>query len=100
MAIRPVDMAIIQRSADATQIRQNEINKPMTDQVNFQQQTQKDIRTRAETVGKKDNPDNQGNNPDAKEKGRGLYYGDEPGKHGKPKEQVVLKKKGGLDIKI
>lgn len=38
MAVRPVDIVSMQRMADVSQIKQNENNKPMNDQVNFQNQ--------------------------------------------------------------
>ena len=38
MAVRPVDIVSMQRMVDVSQIKQNENNKPMNDQVNFQNQ--------------------------------------------------------------
>ena len=35
MAVRPVDIVSMQRMADVSQIKQNENNKPMNDQVNY-----------------------------------------------------------------
>ncbi len=101
MSIRPVDIGVIQRSQDVSQVRQNELNKPMTDQMNGQQQVQKETYTKTETVTQKEDTDNQGSNPDAKEKGRGLYYGEEEKKRREKQQgKVVLKGKGGFDIKI
>ncbi|MGN0481245.1 MAG: hypothetical protein ACI4EV_06720 [Lachnospiraceae bacterium] len=101
MSIRPIDIAVIQRSQDVSQVRQNEINKPMTDQMNGQQMIQKDARTHAETVSGKDRPDNQAGDPDARQKGRGQQYDEEEKKRiEKMRGKVVLKNKGGIDIKI
>lgn len=101
MSIRPVDIAVIQRSQDVSQVRQNEINKPVTDQMNGQNMIQKDARDNAETVKTKQNPDNQAGNPDAKEKGRGQQYDEEERKRiERMRGKVVLKNKGGFDIKI
>lgn len=102
MSIRPIDISVIQRSQDVSQVRQNEINKPMTDQMNGQQMIQKDSYTRTETVTHKDDTDNQSGNPDAKEKGRGLYYSEEEKKRRQKQQgKVTLKNnKGGFDIKV
>lgn len=101
MSIRPVDISVIQRSQDVSQVRQNEINKPVADQMNGQQMIQKEARTHAQTVSGKQNPDNQANNPDAREKGRGRQYDEEEKKRiEKLRGKVVLKNKGGFDIKI
>lgn len=101
MSIRPIDIPIIQRSQEVSQIRQQEVNKPMTDQVNIQQQIQKETQVRTETVIHKDNADNQQEKPDAREKGKGEYYGD-GGKRRKKQEmdKVVLKGRDGFDMKI
>lgn len=101
MSIRPVDIAVIQRSQEVSQVRQNELNKPMTDQMNSQQTIQKDAYVHSETVSSKSNPENQTGNPDAKEKGRGQQYDEEERKRlEKLRGKVTLKSKGGFDIKI
>ena len=94
----------VTRAHDFTNIKHNEDNKGAVDQSNFQQQFHQTVEARARQVIQGDRTENEGKNFDAKEKGNGRYAGD-GGKHRKKEEKerdgkVVLKGRGGFDIKI
>ena len=86
MAVRPVDIVSMQRMADVSQIKQNENNKPMNDQVNFQNQLAKEVQQTSEQVVRKADIENQNQKYDAKEKGKNEYQHD---------GKVKVKKKDG-----
>ena len=73
----------------------------MVDQTNFGQQMQKNVEQRIHEVHSSDNAQWHEKNPDAKEKGNGEYRGD-GGQNRKrqPKEKMVVKGRGGFDIKV
>ena len=100
MSISPVDIAMIQRSQDVSQIRTHELNKPMTDSMNIQQTIQKDTFVKSESVVSKDNADNNSKNPDAREKSNNEYSGDGGKRRNEARERVILKNKSGFDMKI
>lgn len=92
------------RAQDFTNIKHNEDNKPMVDQSNFQYQFNQTVEMKARQVIQGDRAENEGKGPDAKEKGNGHYAGD-GGRHRRKEEKesdgkVVLKGRGGFDIKI
>lgn len=104
MSIRPVEISVMQRMQEASQIKQNEISKPMTDQVNIQNQITKEVAAKSEQVVKKDDVKNESKHYDAKEKGDNEYYGDSSEKKRKDDEdedcKVIVKNKHNFDVKI
>lgn len=94
----------ITRAQDFSTIKQNEDNKVMVDQGNFQTHFNKEVNQNMNRVRQSDNAENQGKKYDAKEKGGGQYSGDggKQRKHGEQTESVQLKGqiKQGFDIKI
>lgn len=92
----------VARAQDFTTIKHNEDNKVMVDQSNFQQKFEQSVENRARQVHQHDEMNNEGRRFDAKEKGNGNYAGD-GGRRRKKDEQdgkVILKARGGFDIKI
>ena len=94
----------VTRAQDFTTIKQNEDNKGVVDQTNFQRQFDKTVDNRLRQVHQGDRAENEGKKYDAKEKGNGSYSGD-GGKNRKREEKekdgrVLLKGQGGFDIKI
>ena len=82
MAFGSIDLTTISRAQDYSGIKQNEDNKGMFAQTFISQNVQ--------------------NNPDAKEKGNGEYFGD-GGKRrrgAKPQERVIVKGRDSFDMKI
>lgn len=101
MAFGAIEFTTITRAQDYTTIKHNEDNKGFVDQTNFSQQVQKTTEQSIRQVNRSDDPEWHHNNPDAKEKGNNEYQGD-GGRYRKQgtKEQVVVKGRGGFDIKI
>ena len=94
----------VTRAQDFTTIKQNEDNKGMVDQSNFQKQFDRTVDNRLRQVNQGDRTENEGKRFDAKEKGGGNYQGD--GGQNRKKEdketdgKVLLKGRGSFDIKI
>jgi hypothetical protein len=86
MAIRPVDIVTMQRMGDVSQLKQQEDSKPVTDQVNFQNQMTKETEKTSTQVVQKSDINNDQQKYDAKEKGKNEYHGD---------GRVKVKKKNG-----
>lgn len=105
MAIGSVSLqGQITRAQDFSTIKQNEDNKVVVDQGNFQMQFKKEVDQNMNRVRHSDNAENQGKKYDAKEKGGGHYSGDggRQRKNGEQNESVQLKGQSthGFDIKI
>ena len=94
----------VTRAQDFTNIKHNEDNKPTVDQSNFQYQFQQTVETKARQVIQGDRAENEGKDADAKEKGNGRYAGDGGRRRRKEEKEsdgkVILKGRGGFDIKI
>ena len=105
MAIGSVSLqGQITRAQDFSTIKQNEDNKVVVDQGNFQMQFKKEVDQNMNRVRHSDNTENQGKKYDAKEKGGGQYSGD-GGKQRKNNEQhesvqLTGRPPQGVDIKI
>lgn len=89
------------RAQDFTNIKHNEDNKPMVDQSNFQHQFNQTVETRSRQVIQGEHTEYKEKGFDAKEKGDNHYAGDGGRKRKKEEDgKVVLKGRGGFDIKI
>lgn len=102
MAIGAIELATISRAQDYTTIKHNEDNKVMVDQSNFSEQVQKATQQNIREVHSSDDTQWRESRPDAKEKGNGQYSGD-GGRRRKGQqatERMVVKNKGGFDVKI
>lgn len=105
MSIKPVVMSgAISRVQDMSTIKQNEDNKGVTDQKNFQTQFRKEVDHHAKQVNTADKSENNEYRYDAKEKGNGEYQNQQRRKKEKEKDgqkdKVRIKNKGGFDIRI
>lgn len=104
MAIGLVEMhGTIARAQDFTTIKQNEDQKSLVDQSNYQQQFNKEINERPHQVTRQENADFMNRKFDAKDKGDNQYSG-EGGKRGKKDKEedgrVIIKGQSKFDIKI
>lgn len=104
MGISPIEFnGAVGRTQDFSTVRQNEEQKGMVDQNNFQRHFEQEINQNLHTVRKQDEADQKKNSFDAKNKGNGNYSGD-GGKNRKKKPQepgnVRIKSQGGFDMKI
>ena len=103
MSIRPAEMSgLISRTQDITPIKQNQDNKPVTDQNNFQTHFRKEVDHNAKQVTTADNTENTPGKFDAKEKGKGEYFNQRKNKAKKEeKEQkVTIKARKGFDVSV
>ncbi len=100
-----IDVSNIVRAQDYTTIKQNEDNRGIAQQSNLVQNMEREVENKIRQVNESDNADWQNKKFDAKEKGNGNYSGD-GGKQKKRKQEqesdgkVILKGRGGFDIKI
>ena len=102
MAFGSIELTTISRAQDYTTIKHNEDNKVTVDQSNFSQQFQKTTEQNIREVHSSDDTQWHERKPDAKEKGNGQYSGDGGSRRKKKQVQdrVVVKSRGGFDIKI
>lgn len=102
MAFGSIELTTISRAQDYTTIKHNEDNKVTVDQSNFSQQFQKTTEQNIREVHSSDDTQWHERKPDAKEKGNGQYSGDGGSRRKKKPVQdlVVVKSRGGFDIKI
>ena len=104
MSVRPIDFAMLQRMNEVSQIKQNEISKPMIDQINIKSQFTKETNAKSEEVVKKEDLENRQKKFDAKEKGSNHYFGSNPSKNSDKKDEsegrVFVKGQKGFDVKI
>lgn len=104
--IKPVDLnAAIGRTQDFSQIKQNENNKGMTDQQNFQMHFRKETEHHKNQVISKEDAQHEEYKYDAKEKGNGEYHSKKKKeqKQKKSSEKIVPKseqRQQGFDIRI
>lgn len=92
----------ISRAQDFSTIKQNEDNKVIVDQGNFQSHFNKEVNQNLNRVHQSDNTENQGKKFDAKEKGNGEYSGD-GGRRRKGQEQDSKERqipRRGFDMKV
>lgn len=94
----------VTRAQDFTTVKQNEDNKGLVDQSNFQRQFDRTVDNKLRQVNQGEKVENEGKRFDAREKGNGSYSGD-GGKKRRQEEKesdgkVVLKSQNSFDIKI
>ena len=105
MAIGPMQLnAIMSRTTDYTQIKQNEDIKPMVDQNVFQNTMQKNIEKKLTQVKESEETDTYQRKQDAKEKGKNEYQGD-GGRNRRQAQnpadgRVIRKGSGGFDFTV
>lgn len=106
MAINPIILqGQITRTPEFTTIKHNEDTKGMVDQLNIHKQFDSQVDNKLHQVQKKDDPENEGKQYDAKEKGNEQYTGDGGQKRKKrnkqqPDGKVLLKGQSNFDIKV
>ena len=102
MAFGAIELTTISRAQDYTTIKHNEDNKVVVDQANFSDQFQKNTEQNIREVHSSDDTQWHEKKPDATEKGNGQYSGDGGSRRKKKQVQdrVVVKGRGGFDMKI
>ena len=104
MSIRPIDYAMVQRTADVESVKHREETKPMTEQQNMQVQVEhREDKLRHQVLDPK-NSDQAKNDADARDEGKNKYSARDTdkrrGKAQKDGGRVVRKQNSGFDIKI
>ena len=106
MSIRPVDLTVIQRATDVSQIKQQLDVKPAIEQQNIQQQMlEKEDRIAHQVIQTKDTPGTD-THADAREESKNKYRAQKKKIRIRQKEvlsvdKVIKKNRGGdFDIKI
>lgn len=101
MAFGAIELTTITRSQDYSAIKQNEDNRAALSQTNGQIQVEKNENQRNREIHSSDNAEWHGEQQDAREKGKNQYSGDGGAKREKqPREQMVVKGRGGFDIRV
>ena len=102
MAFGSIELTTISRAQDYTTIKHNEDNKVAVDQSNFSEQFQKTTEQNIREVHSSDDTQWHERKPDAREKGNGQYSGDGGSRRKKKpvQDRVVVKSRGGFDMKI
>jgi len=106
MAIGPIELqGTVMRTQDFTQVKHNEDQRGVVEQLHFQDQLKKEVQDKSSQVNKKDRPENQSRKFDAKEKGDNEYYRQDKGQKKKSGQALkdahaMLKKPGGFDISV
>ncbi len=103
MSIGPLNLnGAISRVQDISIIKQNEDQKPMTDQTNIHHNLTKEVTTKQERVHDADDTDNHGKKYDAKEKGNGAYSNQngQRKKDEKKEQPIAPVPTSAFDIKI
>lgn len=102
--IRPVEFSgMIQRTQDASTIKQNENARPQFEQAFTEQRTQKENFIKHESVIKKDNADKNQKKFDAKEKGSNEYFANNKKRennNSKSDGMVIKKEQGSFDVSV
>jgi len=102
MAIGVLELSTITRAQDYTTIKHNQDTKGMVDQVNFSQQSDKNVEQMTKQVQSGEETMWQNKKFDAKEKGSNSYEGNGGKKQKKEdtQEQIVIKGHQRFDIKV
>lgn len=104
MGFGSIEFTTIGRAQDYTTIKHNEDAKAFVDQTNLGQQANRTAQQRATTVVDKQNAEWQNKRHDAREKGSNEYAGDGGKRRNQNKQEetdrVVVKERGGFDMKI
>lgn len=102
MIVKPIDLAMVQRMNDVSQVKQNENMRPGVEQQNISSRVQKEVYTKSEQVTKKENPDQDTRGFNAKEKSDNEYYGEEQGDRKKRSKdgRVFLKGQKNVDFDV
>lgn len=102
MAVSPIDISMIQRLNEVSQIKHNEMTRPDTQQAVITHDIEKQVYVQAEQVVHQTDSEKSNTDHDAREKGKNTYFAS--GKKKKKKEEpggtVKIKSKSSFDMKI
>lgn len=105
MIVKPLDLAMIQQSNQVSQIKQQQVARPMVEQANIAVQVEKKVEARSEQVKSKENAENKNSEKqfDAKEKSNNEYDRNGLLKNNKKKDKdgkVTLKNENSVDFDV
>ncbi len=105
MIVKPIDLAMIQQMNEVSQIKQQQLSKPVVQQQNIAVQVEKNAEVKSEQVKRKDDPENNNSEKkfDAKEKSNNEYTRNGSYKKKRKTEsegKVVVKNKDFVDFDV
>lgn len=101
MAFAPIEMnGVLSRSQDMTQLKQNLDNKVIIDQSNIQQEIAKDVTNKMHQVRTAEDTGESEDEFDARREGKNKYSSSSGKKKAKKEDRVIVKSRGGFDMKI
>ena len=101
MAVSPIDISMIQRLNDVSQIKHNEMTRPDTQQTVITHDIEKQVYVQSEQVVHQADSTKANTDHDAREKGKNSYFASNKKKKKKEgQETIKIKNKSSFDIKI
>lgn len=101
MAVSPVDISMIQRLNDVSQIKHNEMTRPDAQQTVITRDIEKQVYVQAEQVVHQDDAAKSSTEHDAREKGKNSYFASKNKKKKKEEQGTIkIKSNSSFDIKI
>ena len=101
MSVSPIDISMIQRLNEVSQIKHNEMTRPDAQQTAITHDIEKQVYVQAEQVVHQSDSTKSNTEHDASEKGKNSYFAS--GKKKKKKEEqgtIKIKSKSSFDMKI
>ncbi|MCM1468528.1 MAG: hypothetical protein NC086_10300 [Alistipes sp.] len=102
MAVSPIDITMMQRLNEVSQIKHNEMTRPDVEQATITQNIEKQVYVQSEQVVHQADSTKANTDHDAREKGKNSYFASN-GKKKKKKEEpgtIKIKGKSSFDMKI
>lgn len=103
MSVRPVDIMTMQQINQVSNIKQNEMTRPMVEQGNIATVIEKQTEAQNEQVVKKTDVENRNKKYDARDKSENEYHGNNHKSEKKNEDgKVIIKSKkiSNFDIKV
>lgn len=102
MAVSPIDISMIQRLNDVSQIKHNEMTRPDVQQTVITHDIEKQVYVQSEQVVHQADTEKANTEHDAREKGKNSYFASNQKKKKKKEEQgtIKIKSKSSFDMKI
>ncbi len=101
MAVSPIDISMIQRLNDVSQIKHNEMTRPETQQAVITHDIEKQVYVQSEQVVHQADSAKTNTEHDAREKGKNSYFASRKKKKKKEEQGTIkIKSKSSFDMKI
>lgn len=101
MAVSPIDISMIQRLNDVSQIKHNEMTRPDAQQAAITHDIEKQVYVQSEQVVHQSDSTKANTEHDAREKGKNSYFASNKKKKKKEEQGTIkIKNKSSFDMKI